>query len=256
MSVRFRYGAATPDGQVVEGVVQAPSRQSVLEALRRQRLYPVAVDEATTAAGAPLGRRLGRRAAVTLWTRNAATLLGAGVPLDRTLAFTAQHAGHDGLADTVRQVRRAVQGGASLADALAQHPAHQGVVALALARGGRGLRHPERPRTSRNAPPLARGPAGVALDRRHRAQVLDGAVRPHAGPALEERRASAPRAQDRSGVGDEPRGAGKRGPRGGRAGGGERARPVARGHVAPACASDDRGGGRKRTARGAVPPRR
>src|SRR5207245_3778362 len=124
MSVRFRYRAATPDGQVVEGVVQAPSRQSVLEDLRRQRLYPVTVDEATAAAGAHLGRRLGRRAAVTLWTRNAATLLGAGVPLDRTLAFTAQHAGHDGLAEAVRQVRRAVQAGTSLAAHLPPHPPH------------------------------------------------------------------------------------------------------------------------------------
>ena len=136
MSVRFRYRAATPDGQVVEGVVQAPSRQSVLEDLRRQRLYPVTVDEATSAAGARLGRRLGRRAAVTLWTRNAATLLGAGVALDRTLAFTAQHAGHDGLADTVRQVRRAVQGGASLADALAQHPRYFDPLFIAMVSAG------------------------------------------------------------------------------------------------------------------------
>src|SRR3989441_3985044 len=136
MSVRFRYRAATPDGQVVEGVVQAPSRQSVLEDLRRQRLYPVTVDEATAAAGAHLGRRLGRRAAVTLWTRNAATLLGAGVALDRTLAFTAQHAGHDGLADPVRQVRRAVQGGASLADALAQHPRYFDPLFIAMVSAG------------------------------------------------------------------------------------------------------------------------
>ncbi|HEX4627718.1 MAG TPA: type II secretion system F family protein [Gemmatimonadales bacterium] len=122
MSVQFRYRAATADGQVMEGVVHAASRQSVLEELRRQHLYPVTVDEATATSAARAGRRLGRRAAVTLWTRNAATLLGAGVPLDRTLAFTAQHTGHDGLTDTVRQVRRAVQGGTSLADALAQHP--------------------------------------------------------------------------------------------------------------------------------------
>src|SRR5437870_145479 len=122
MSVRFRYRAATADGQVVEGLVHAPSRQSVLEELRRQRLYPVTVDESTPAAAARVERRLGRRAAVTLWTRNAATLLGAGVPLDRALAFTAQYASHTGLAETVRQVRRAVQGGSSLADALARHP--------------------------------------------------------------------------------------------------------------------------------------
>ena len=35
MSVRFRYRAATAEGQVVEGLVHAPSRQSVLEELRR-----------------------------------------------------------------------------------------------------------------------------------------------------------------------------------------------------------------------------
>src|SRR3989442_14730984 len=122
MSVRFRYRAATPDGQVVEGVRHAPRREPVLGQLPPQRLSPVRAAEAPAAAGARVGRRLGRRAAVTLWTRNAAILLAAGVPLDRALAFTAQYASHNGLAETVRQVRRAVQGGASLADALARHP--------------------------------------------------------------------------------------------------------------------------------------
>jgi type II secretory pathway component PulF len=119
---QFRYRAATPDGQLVEGVMQAPSRQSALDGLRRQHLYPVRVDEAPTATAVSAGRRLGRRAAVVLWARNAATLLAAGVPLDRMLAFTAQHAGHDGLAAAVRDVRGAVQGGATLADALARQP--------------------------------------------------------------------------------------------------------------------------------------
>ncbi len=136
MTVRFRYRAATPDGQVVDGVVQAPSRQSVLEELRRQHLYPVTVDESPALGAARAGRRLGRRTAVALWTRNAATLLGAGVPLDRALAFTAQHAGHDGLAEAVRQVRRAVQGGASLADALGQHPRYFDPLFVAMVAAG------------------------------------------------------------------------------------------------------------------------
>ena len=136
MNVRFRYRAATPTGQVVEGVVQATSRQSVLEELRRQHLYPVTIDESTPGRAVRGGRRLGRRAAVTLWTRNAATLLGAGVPLDRALAFTAQYASHQGLAETVRQVRGAVQGGASLADALAQHPRYFDSLFVAMVSAG------------------------------------------------------------------------------------------------------------------------
>src|SRR5881397_2315372 len=136
MSVRFRYRAATPDGHVVEGVVQAPSRQTVLAELRRQHLYPVTVDEAASRSVARAGRRLGRRAAVALWTRNAATLLGAGVPLDRVLAFTAAHAEHQGLAEAVRHVRRAVQSGQSLADALAQHQRYFDPLFVAMVAAG------------------------------------------------------------------------------------------------------------------------
>src|SRR2546427_12130887 len=109
MSLRFRYRAATADGQVVEGLVHAASRQSVLEELRRQRLYPVTVDESTPAAAARVERRLGRRAAVTLWTRNTATLLGAGVPPARAPALTARYAGPTGPPGTGSQGARALQ---------------------------------------------------------------------------------------------------------------------------------------------------
>src|SRR3989441_4196638 len=132
MTARFRCQAATLEGHTVEGVVQAASRQSVLEELRRRQLYAVTVDEATPDSVARAGRRLGRRAAAALWTRNVATLLGAGVPLDRALAFTAQHASHDGLAEAVRQARRAVPEGTSLADALARHPPHFDPLVVAI----------------------------------------------------------------------------------------------------------------------------
>jgi type II secretory pathway component PulF len=119
---RYRYRAATADGQVVEGVLQAPSRQTVLESLHRQRLYPVAVD--VEVAGSHSGRRfrLGVRAALTLWARNTATLLAAGLPLDRALGFTADYLGNDSVREALRRVRREVQGGSSLADALSAQP--------------------------------------------------------------------------------------------------------------------------------------
>ena len=137
MTVSYRYRAATAAGQVVEGTVQAPSRRKVLENLSRHRLYPVTVAEVAGGGGAPAGeRRLGRRAAVALWTRSAATLLAAGVPLDRALHFTTQHAAHEGLAEALRQVRRAVQGGSSLADALGQHPRYFPPLFIAMVAAG------------------------------------------------------------------------------------------------------------------------
>ncbi len=133
---RYRYRAATAGGQVVEGVLQATSRQTVLEALHRQRLYPVAVEE--LGVGRPEGRRtrMGFRAAQTLWARNTATLLGAGLPLDRALAFTADNLGNDLVRDAIRRLRREVQGGASLADALAAQPAVFNPMFAAMASAG------------------------------------------------------------------------------------------------------------------------
>jgi general secretion pathway protein F len=122
MISRYRYRAATAEGQVVQGVLQAPSRQTVLDTLHRQRLYPVAVDEEATSRRAGGRPRVGTRAALTLWARSTATLLGAGLPLDRALGFTAEHLGNDTVRDALRRVRREVQGGASLADALAAQP--------------------------------------------------------------------------------------------------------------------------------------
>jgi general secretion pathway protein F len=122
MIARYRYRAATTEGQLVEGVLEAPSRQTVLESLHRQRLYPVAVEQDSPGPVARRQSRIGTRAALTLWARNTATLLGAGLPLDRALGFSAEHLGNDALRDALRRVRREVQGGASMADALAAQP--------------------------------------------------------------------------------------------------------------------------------------
>jgi len=121
MSDRYRYRAATTNGQILEGIIEASSRRTALDELRSRQLYPVTLE------AAPSRQRksrslLGRRAAVTVWARDVATLLDAGLPLDRALAVTAEHATHDGLREAVVQVRRAVQGGTSLAEALGRHP--------------------------------------------------------------------------------------------------------------------------------------
>ena len=136
MTVSYHYRAATAAGQIVEGTLQAPSRRKVLEDLSRRQLYAVAVDEIAAGTATRVGRRLGRRAALALWTRSAATLLSAGVPLDRALQFTIQHAGHDGLAGVLRDVRREIQGGVSLADALERHPRFFPPVFVAMVAAG------------------------------------------------------------------------------------------------------------------------
>jgi len=58
------------------------------------------------------------------------------VALDRTLAFTTQHASNDGLVDALHAVRRTVQNGASLAEALSQHPRYFDRLYVAMVSAG------------------------------------------------------------------------------------------------------------------------
>jgi general secretion pathway protein F len=119
---RYQYRAATAEGRVIEGVLQSRSRQAVLETLHRQRLYPVTIDEVSTGRRSARQSRIGSGAALTLWARNTATLLGAGVPLDEAVKFTADHVGNESVSEALRRVRRQLQGGASLAEALSADP--------------------------------------------------------------------------------------------------------------------------------------
>ena len=132
---RYRYRASDADGRLVEGVVQASTRVIALEELRRQRLVPVDLAPLGSAA-APGVRRQRRSQALASWARTVATLLEAGVPLDRALAFGATHAGHAAVAAASGELREDVQGGSTLADALRKREAVFGALIPAMAAAG------------------------------------------------------------------------------------------------------------------------
>lgn len=118
----FRYRAATPEGKIVEGVLQAPSRDGVLADLRARALFPVAVEEA---ADADVSRGRGGRAGASLrlqLTRSLSTLLESGFPVDRALSVAADLTDDAMLRGVVQAVRQDVRAGRSLSDAFAAHP--------------------------------------------------------------------------------------------------------------------------------------
>jgi general secretion pathway protein F len=132
---RYRYRASDVDGRMVEGVVQAPTRVIALEELRRQRLVPVDIAPLGTG-GSAVQRRQGRAQALAVWARTVATLLEAGMPLDRALEFGTTHAGHPAVATASGDVRRDVQSGSTLADALRKRTDVFGALIPAMASAG------------------------------------------------------------------------------------------------------------------------
>ena len=114
----FRYRAATGTGEIVEGVVHAGSARDAADALRQQTLVPVNIESATRQAPRKVSARGNRRDSVAASIRTVATLLSAGVSLERALEFAGRHASHPEITEAFRAVRSDVQRGVMMSDAV------------------------------------------------------------------------------------------------------------------------------------------
>ncbi len=123
----FAYRAADRAGRTIEGVMEAHDARAVVERLHREAYFPLRVESADgrgrwaglRLAGAVPGRLPARQ--LLAFTQQLATLVEAGVPLDRTLGILAELAESRRLRDIVRDVAQSVRGGSTLADALSRH---------------------------------------------------------------------------------------------------------------------------------------
>jgi general secretion pathway protein F len=130
----FVYRAADRRGRTVDGVMDAPDVHAVVEQLQRSTYYPIEITPRVGADGAaprrrgaawarPVSRRVAGRDLVA-FTRRLATLLEAGVPLDRALAIQAELAPSERLRAITGEILREVRAGRSLAEACAKHHPH------------------------------------------------------------------------------------------------------------------------------------
>jgi general secretion pathway protein F len=125
----YRYKAVSPAGEVTVGELDAANEAEIVDRLRDQGMMPMQIGEATARAGAlaPRKRGAGRRwfeskrvtrDQVMGITRELATLLNAGLPLDRALEMLIGLALSPPVAALLQGIRDDVRGGKSLSQAL------------------------------------------------------------------------------------------------------------------------------------------
>lgn len=123
----YRYEAADASGRADRGVVEADSPKQARAQLRARGLTPLTVDPL---AGAGLAQRSSstlfvRRLSTqeqALFTRQLASLIVSGLPLDEALGALADQAERQYVHELLAGIRAEVMGGSSLSVALAQHP--------------------------------------------------------------------------------------------------------------------------------------
>ena len=124
----YQYKAVSPAGEVQEGVLEASSTPAAIARLQEMGLIPIRAAEAgggkagATAAAArrPLFRRAGavRQEDIGIVTRELATLLRAGLPLDRAFEILINLAPNPKVAELLGRIRNDVRGGSPLSKAL------------------------------------------------------------------------------------------------------------------------------------------
>lgn len=134
----FYFRAVAPDGKVRTGALAGETDKAVARELRRQGLIPVYVGvepKKSFTLKLPTFTR-GRRRDVLFFTQELATLLGAGVPLDRALSITSELTERSSFRSVVLDVLRVLKGGKSLADSLATHPEYFSELYVNIVRAG------------------------------------------------------------------------------------------------------------------------
>ena len=139
---KFRYKAVTSTGELVEGEIDAATRQAVVTWLHEQGQTPIRAQELTGRASSAFATRLRigtdrvPEAAITLATRQLATLLRAGLPIDRALALLDDSEEEPRRRRFITQLLDSVRIGMSLSEALLHHKESLPPYYIGLVRAG------------------------------------------------------------------------------------------------------------------------
>jgi len=154
----FQYTALAPGGDVKKGVIDADTARDARARLRRDNLLVTDIAEGRSSRKRKAGRdkeaKIGlmtrirdARAShsgpsgrdleiVTAATRQLGTMLGSGIPLTESLRAMIEQAQDRRTETMFREIREAVNQGASLADALEQHPGYFTELYVNMVRAG------------------------------------------------------------------------------------------------------------------------
>eukprot|EP01034_Spumella_vulgaris_P025642 gene25642-32120_t len=138
----FRYEAVDTGGATRKGVVNADSPRSARSDLRAQGLTPLKVEAISAqvdASGKTTRRGFGERLSTTelaLFTRQLASLLEAGLPLEQAFSALLEQAERPYVRDLIASIRSEVIGGAALSEVLSRHPRDFAEIYRALVASG------------------------------------------------------------------------------------------------------------------------
>ena len=120
----FSYQATNSGGKTVQGTLTATDKTTALNLMAKQGLRPISVEIKSDVkkGGKGFFKPKVKVTDLVLFTRQLSTMVSAGVPLLRSLTTMRDQVENPTLREIISDMIKDVQGGVSLADAMAKHP--------------------------------------------------------------------------------------------------------------------------------------
>ena len=124
----FVWEGRTSQGKIMKGETEAVSQQAVIAWLRGQRIQPIPARIREKGKGLEKEIKIpgfGPKVKdhdLMVFTRQFATMIDAGLPIVQSLDILSQQTENKLLKSTLQTIRRDVESGFTLADALRKHP--------------------------------------------------------------------------------------------------------------------------------------
>ncbi|HEX9912850.1 MAG TPA: type II secretion system F family protein [candidate division Zixibacteria bacterium] len=117
----FEYKGKTLAGTTVSGELKAKDRNELEKLLRSNKILVSSVIKKPSSIKLSFGMKRVKKVQISRFTRQFATMIGAGLPMVQCLEILAQQSESAELRKVIGQVKESVQAGTTLAEALSKH---------------------------------------------------------------------------------------------------------------------------------------
>jgi general secretion pathway protein F len=117
----YAFRSTTMDGIIAQGAIEAPDEQSAIERIKNRGVIPLEVSLPKQRAAWRI-RVKSSSGDLLAFTSELSVLLGAGLPLDRSLNILSEISENRRLRGIIGAVVKSVREGTSFSEALGRHP--------------------------------------------------------------------------------------------------------------------------------------
>ena len=136
---KFKYQAKNMEGETIVSSLDADNERDVINQLRKQNLVVLSLEEIQQKSKKKSSSFFSKRIKsdeMVIFSRQLATMVGAGLPVLQGLTTLRDQVGNPTLAKVIGNVSASIEGGASFSEAIAQHPKIFSVLFVNMARAG------------------------------------------------------------------------------------------------------------------------